>query len=170
MVFSLPMGTDMLDIVRKAYQLEVDGYTFYTMTAERAQKPAVRTLFEKLAADEQQHQQYLREVAAQLREQRAARVEVPGPVPDLSSFSDAVFTEEVRRQAEGAEFEAGVLSVGLTLESNAIAHYGTAARNAADERLRGFYQFLAAWERQHLIALQNAYKAVRGDFWQKSGL
>lgn len=163
------MGTDILDIIRQAYQIEVDGSTFYTMTAERARNPAVRALFEKLAADERQHQQYLREVATHLREQRPGSVPVPGAAPDLSSYSDAVFTEEVRRQAEGAEFEAGVLSVGLSIESNSIAHYGTAARNAPDERLRGFYQFLAAWERQHLLALQNAYKAVRGDFLQKSG-
>ncbi len=169
MLSSFPMGSDILDILRKAYQIEVDGRTFYAMTAERAQKPAVRALFEKLAADEQQHQQYLREVATHLQEQDPASVKVPGPVPDLSAFSDAVFTAEVRRQAEGADFEAGVLSLGLSIESNSIAHYGAAAKTAPDERLRGFYQFLAAWERQHLIALQNAYKAVRGDFWQKSG-
>ena len=165
----MPTRNTILDILNKAYQIELDGYTFYSMTAERAEKPAVRALFEKLAADEQQHQQYLREVASHLKEQDPASVKVPGPVPDLSSYSDVVFTDEVRQQAEGAEFEAGVLSVGLSIESNSIAHYTGAAKNAPDERLRGFYQFLAAWERQHLIALQNAYKAVRGDFWQKSG-
>ncbi len=164
------MGSDILDILRKAYQLEVDGHTFYARTAERAaQKPAVRSLFEKLAADEQQHQQYLREVAVHLKEQDPGSVKVPVAVPDLSSYSDAVFTEEVRRQAEGADFEAGVLSVGLSIESNSIAHYSAAAKHAPDERLRSFYQFLAAWERQHLIALQNAYRAVRGDFWQRTG-
>ncbi len=164
------MASEILDIIRRAYQLEVDGYTFYTMTADRAERPAVKSLFARLADDERQHQEYLREVAGHYREHDASAFDVHGHIPDLSAFSNAVFTDELRRQAEGAAFEAGVLSVGMTLESNAIAHYTDAARSALDEKARAFYQFLAVWERQHLVALQNAHKAVRSDFWQKSGL
>ena len=164
------MRSDILDIIRKAYQLEVDGYTFYSMTAERATRPAVQGLFARLAKDERQHQEYLREVAGHYRDKGASAFEVPGTLPDLSAFTSAVFTDEVRKQADGAEFEAGVLSVGLTIESNAVAHYTAAARDADAEQVRAFYQFLAIWERQHLVALQNAYKAMRSDFWQKSGI
>ncbi len=164
------MPSEILDIIRKAYQLEVDGATFYSMTADRAENPAIKALFTRLADDERQHQEYLREVADHYREQGAGAFDVPGHIPDLSAFSNAVFTDEVRRQAEGAAFEAGVLSVGMMIESNAIAHYTDAAKAAADEKARAFYQFLAVWERQHLVALQNAYKAIRSDFWQKSGL
>ena len=53
---------EVLDILRKAYQIEVDGYTFYSMTADRADKPAVQELFGKLAQDEVQHQAFLRGV------------------------------------------------------------------------------------------------------------
>ncbi len=164
------MGTDILDILRRAYQVEVDGYTFYSMTAERPGKPAVQRLFAQLAQDERQHQEYLHQVAAHYRDKGQAAFQVPGSVPDRSEFTSAVFTDEVRKQAEGADFEAGVLSLGMTIEANSIALYTGAAKSAAEEQLRGFYQFLAIWERQHLIALQNAYKAVRSDFWQKSGL
>ena len=52
----------VLDILRKAYQIEVDGYTFYSMTAEQAIKPAVEELFARLAQDELQHQAFLRDV------------------------------------------------------------------------------------------------------------
>ncbi len=164
------MGSDILDIIRRAYQLEVDGYTFYSMTADRAPKPAVRKLFERLAQDERQHQQYLREVSDHYAEQGNAAFAVPGDAPNLTAFSDAIFTEDLRKEAENAEFEAAVLSVGMTLESNAIAHYNAASRGATNDQVRTFYQFLAVWERQHLVALQNAYRAVREDFWKKSGL
>jgi rubrerythrin len=164
------MGTDILDVIRRAYEIEVDGYTFYSMTAERAKKPAVRALFERLAQDERQHQQYLREVAGNYSRKGEGAFEVPGHPPELAAFTDAVFTQELRKEVEGAEFETAVLSVGMTLESNSIAHYNNAARDASSDQVRTFYQFLAVWERQHLIALQNAYKAVRSDFWQKSGL
>ncbi len=164
------MSSEIFDIIRKAYQLEVDGYTFYAMTADRAEKPAVKSLFARLADDERQHQEYLREVAGHYQEHGTSPFDVRGQIPDLTAFSNAVFTDELRRQAEGAAFEAGVLSVGMTLESNAIAYYSDAAKSAPDEKAHAFYQFLAVWERQHLVALQNAYKAVRSDFWQKSGL
>ena len=164
------MASDILDILRRAYQIAVDGYTFYSMTAEPAEKPAVQKLFAQRAKDEKQHQDYLREVAGHYREKGRTAFEIPGTLPDLSAFTGAVFTDEVRQQAQGAEFEAGVLSVGMIIESNAVAHYSDAAKSAPDEQVRAFYQFLAVWERQHLVALQNAYKAVRSDFWQKSGL
>ncbi|MGE5357371.1 MAG: ferritin family protein [Bacteroidales bacterium] len=164
------MGTDILEIIRRAYQLEVDGYTFYTMTAGQARKPTVRKLFERLAQDERQHQQYLREVSNHYDQKGNAAFDVPRDTPDLDAFTTSVFTEELRKEAEGAEFEAAVLSVGMTLESNSIAHYNGASRAATNDQARAFYQFLAVWERQHLVALQNAYRAVRTDFWNKSGL
>ncbi len=64
----------MLDILRKAYQIEVDGYTFYSMTADRAEKEAVRDLFAKLAADEVQHQAYLKSVRGPARPGGRGRV------------------------------------------------------------------------------------------------
>jgi rubrerythrin len=140
------------------------------MTADRATKPAVQSLFAQLAKDERQHQEYLRDVATHYKEAGKAAFEIPTSQTDMSAFTNAVFTDEVRRQAEGADFEAGVLSVGMTIESNAIVHYTDAAKSAPDPQIHDFYQFLAVWERQHLIALQNAYKAIRSDFWQKSGL
>ena len=39
-------------VLRKAFQVEVDGFTFYSMAAERAAKPATQKLFTRLARDE----------------------------------------------------------------------------------------------------------------------
>jgi rubrerythrin len=161
---------DVLDILRKSYQLEVDGYTFYSMTSERSDKPAVQRLFARLADDERQHRAFLRDVASNLAAHGADAFDQVPPPPDLREFSDAIFTTAMREQAQGAEFESGVLSVGMALETNAIAHFTSAAARAPHEQLRGFFQFLASWERQHLDALQNAYGAIRDDFWKKTGL
>ena len=56
------------EILKKAYQIEVDGYTFYTMAADRASKPAVQELFDKLARDEVQHKAYLQSVIGSYEE------------------------------------------------------------------------------------------------------
>jgi rubrerythrin len=159
----------ILDILRKAYQIEVDGYTFYSMTADRADKPAVQELFGKLAQDEVQHQAFLRSVLKNYHDKGVEAFSMGIVVPDLRAFSDKIFTDRFREQAEGAAFEMAALSVGMTLEKNAIVHFSGAARTVEEAEIRRFYQFLAEWEQRHLDALQSLSDTIRGDFWDKSG-
>jgi rubrerythrin len=157
------------EVLKKAYQIEVDGYTFYSMTAERAQKPAVQELFDKLAQDEVQHKAFIKAVMGRYEEKGAAAFQLERRNPGLRAFTDAIFTEKFREQAKGADFELGVLSIGMTLESNAIAYFSGAAKQAEAGEVRDFYQFLADWEKQHLDALQNLYNGIRTDFWHEGG-
>jgi len=159
----------ILEILRKAYQIEVDGYTFYSMTAERATKPAVEELFAKLAQDEVQHQAFLKDILKNYETKHTGAFPVSFKMPgDIGAFSEKVFTDRFREQAEGAEFEMAALSVGMTLEKNAVAHFSGAARGASEEEVRRFYQFLAEWEQRHLDALQSLHEAIRTDFWERS--
>ncbi len=164
------VSDEIRDILRKAYQIEVDGYTFYSMAADRADKQAVQELFEKLARDEVEHQRYLRDVMKgyEAKGSAAFRLDRPGS-PDLKAFTASIFTDRFRKQAHGAAFELGALSIGMTLETNAIQYFGGAAKAAADGEVRDFYQFLADWEKQHLDALQNLHNAVRQDYWAEAG-
>ena len=159
----------ILEILRKAYQIELDGYTFYAMTAEKASKPAVKELFQKLAEDEVQHQEFLRAVARRYKAEGAAAFAMARRAADLSGLTDHIFTTRFKEQANGAAFEMGVLSVGLTLETNAMAHFNQAARTADSAEARGFYQFLADWEKQHFDALSSLSAAIRDDFWSTGG-
>jgi rubrerythrin len=159
----------ILDILRKAYQIEVDGYTFYSMTADRADKPAVQELFGKLAQDEVQHQAFLRSVLKNYHDKGIEAFSLGIVLPDFRVFSEKVFTDRFREQAEGAAFEMAALSVGMTLEKNAVAYFSGAVRNASEPEVRQFYQFLADWEQQHLNALSSLSETIREDFWEKSG-
>jgi len=159
----------ILDVLRKAYQIEVDGYTFYSMTAERAEKDAVRELFAKLASDEVQHQAFLKEIGRDYDAKGTAAFALHRRSPDMRAFSDHVFSERFREQARGATFEVAVLSVGMTLESRAVAYFSEAAKAAGEQEVKEFYEFLADWERQHLDALQNLHTTLRADFWHDSG-
>jgi rubrerythrin len=159
----------ILETLHDAYQIEVDGYTFYAMTAEKAAKPAVKELFEKLAADEIQHQTYLKTIGRRYAADGVGAFAIARSTFDLSGLTDHVFTARFREQAKGAAFEMGVLSVGLTLETNAIAHFTRAATAADSAEVRGFYQFLAEWEQQHFAALNSLYTELRVDFWGAGG-
>ncbi len=152
----------ILDIIKKAYQIEVDGYTFYSMTADRADKPVVQELFAKLASDEVQHQAFLKSVANNYDDKGTAAFRV-GRTPDMGAITSQVFTGRFREQAAGAQFETAVLSIGMTLESNAIKYFSQASRDAAEQEVKAFYLFLADWEKLHYDALQNLFNAIRAD-------
>ena len=163
------MNDDIREILRKAYQIEVDGYTFYSMAAERADKPAVQELFDKLARDEVQHKAYLQSVIGNYEEKGLAAFQMPHRDPDLKAFTGTIFTDEFKKQAEGASFELGVLSIGMTLETNAIKYFSGAAQNTTETEVKDFYLFLADWEKEHLDALQMLYNGVRQDHWAEGG-
>ena len=63
----------------------------------------------------------------------------------------------------------GVLSVGMTLENNAIRHFSSAAQGSSEQEVKAFYQFLADWEKQHFDALQGLFSSVKEDFWNAGG-
>ena len=158
----------ILAMINKAYQIEVDGYTFYSMTAERADKEAVKDLFGKLAADELQHQAFLKNVARHYDEQGAAAFAL-NIRPDRRTGSEKIFTGRFREQAVGAQFELAVLSIGMTLETNAYTYFQNAAKTAGETEVRDFYQFLADWEKQHFDALSGLFNTVRADHMADSG-
>ena len=134
---------EIRDILSKAYQIEVDGYTFYSMAAERADKTAVQELFDKLARDEVQHKAYLKSVMSSYEEKGVGAFNVNLRDPDLKAFTATIFTDRFKEQAAGADFEIGVLSIGMTLETNAINHFSRAATTAGEREVREFYEFLA---------------------------
>ncbi len=160
---------EIRDILRKAYQIEVDGYTFYSMAAEKATKPAVQELFDKLAHDEVQHKAYIKSVMGSIDQRGVEAFNLRFRDPDLKAFTATIFTDRFREQVQGADFELGVLSIGMTLESNALEYFTSAATAASEREVREFYSFLAGWERQHLEALRGLYDGVRQSFWAESG-
>jgi len=157
------------DILRKAFQVEVDGFTFYTMAAEHATKPAVRELFERLARDETEHQAYIRAVMRRYEEHGAGSFHIDHRNPDLAEFSSEIFTERFKEQALGETSEIGALSIGVQLESNAVAFFDAAARGATDPQIAGFYRFLADWEGMHLRTLERLFDSIRVDAWPEGG-
>jgi rubrerythrin len=161
--------TEIQEILKKAYQIEVDGYTFYSMAADRAEKEPVQELFDKLARDEVEHKTYLLDVMRNYEEKGTAAFHIPRRDPALQAFTATIFTDKFKAEAQGADFELGVLSIGMTLESRAIQYFSGAAKTAQDEEVRNFYEFLADWEKKHFEALKNLHDSVRHDFWSEGG-
>jgi rubrerythrin len=158
-----------LEILGQALQIETDGYTFYQLIAERTTKPSVREVFEKLAQDEIAHQGFLRDVVSRYSQAGTAAFDIEQRRQEWKAFSDRVFGERFRAEARGATFEISALSIGMQLESRAIAAYEKAAAEAAASTVRDFYRFLGDWEKEHLEGLRRLYDSVRTDQWTQAG-
>lgn len=155
----------ILDILQKSYEIEINGYTFYTMTAEKSEKPATKELFQKLAHDEIEHQNYLKGIAKQYKKEGVSAFNVNRKEHSMGEFASQIFTQKFVEQAKGATFEMGVLSVGMTLETNAIALFTEAQKSADSKEVKDFYAFLASWEKEHFDSLKTFYDQLRSDFW-----
>jgi rubrerythrin len=153
------------DILRKAFQVEVDGHTFYTLAADRADQPAVKMLFQRLARDEVEHQDYLRSVMRRYEDHGAKSFRFDPRDPDLGEFSSQIFTDDFTDQASGDIFPHGALSIGIQLETNAANFFSVAAARATEPEISGFYRFLADWEGSHLRLLQKLYDSIRTETW-----
>jgi rubrerythrin len=163
------MHTEIRDVLKKAYQIEVDGYTFYSMAAEKSDKPAVQDLFDERASDEVQHKAFITNVMGSFEDKGVEAFNIRRRDPDLKAFTDTIYTADFKAKADEAEFEMGVLSVGMTLESRAIQYFSGAAQHAGEAEVRDFYQFLADWEKGHLEALRKLYGGIREDYWAEGG-
>ena len=156
------------EIVGKAYQIETDGYTFYSMTAERATKPAVQELFCETRLGRGPAPGIPEVVAKNYDEKGVAAFRFDAKMPDARAVTSQIFTGRFREQAAGAQFELAVLSIGMTLETTPSS---TSRRREAGHRQGSaeFYQFLADWEQQHYDSLQNIFSMVRSDHMAESG-
>lgn len=159
----------ILDILKQAYQIEINGHTFYAMTADKCEKPAAKELFQKLAYDEVQHQNYLKSVGKRYKKDGVKAFDTTLKSHSMGKFATDLFTDKFVDQARGATFEMGALSVGMTLETNAMALFHKAAAGADSKEVKSFYAFLEEWEKDHFDALKNLFDQLRNDYWGEGG-
>jgi len=101
----------ILDIVGKAYQIETDGYTFYSMTAERPQSRRPGAVLE--AGLRRGPASGVPEVGGEeLRREGDRGIQVRCEDAGRARSDVADLHGKFREQAAGAQFELAVLSIG----------------------------------------------------------
>ncbi len=151
----------------KAMQAENEGCHFYLMASQSTQDLQGRQTFERLAAEELEHFNYL-------KAQRAALTKT-GQVddgiklgPKQFTGGHPIFSPELKRRIGGAHYEMTALSIGAQLELAAVSFYRAETEIASDPKVKAFYQQLVAWELGHLQALQQELDALKEDYWHES--
>ncbi len=159
--------TDLAKVLRDAMEAERDGFTFYTMAAERSEDPGARETFARLAGEERKHYE-----ALQAGYRSLAEGGTWAPPSELSKDREpeaaGIFSEDFVRRIGGKHLEMSALSIGILLEKNAYAFYTQQADAAEDEAVAGFFRELAEWENTHYRLLLRQDEALKEEYWNEN--
>ena len=143
-----------------ALLLEMRAQVFYSSVAGQAKDTKVQAVFAHMAEEEHAHADFIKAHIASL--------EKDGTFADVDTHSEAV--EEVldaktRVEIIAAGYEAAAISAAIALEEKAVVFYTELEDRASDPEERKFYNWLANWERKHMVQLQEIDKALREEIW-----
>ncbi|MBU0595231.1 ferritin family protein [Candidatus Bipolaricaulota bacterium] len=158
----------LLDVLRRAMEVERDGYQFYALAAERSADAGAKDTFARLAAEEKAHYGALQRHQHALMETGAWDVSVLLDDAHTLDPSPEIFSEGFRRRLRGKHLEMSALSIGILLEKNAVEFYLQAAAEATDDAVRSFFRELANWEDGHYQMLLRHDEALKEDYWNEN--
>ena len=174
--------TGPLAVLRRAMQIERDGFKFYSEAAERAVGERGRTMFLGLAADEEKH---LRLLLIEYRALESGRgwinpnhaleqdLVVDPANPDLpgAEYPEAspIFTPA---REPSLENDIAALEFGLETEKLSYDLYQESADQTTDATAKQAFGFLAREENQHYEILQNtrSYLTDNQTWWDDEQL
>jgi rubrerythrin len=158
------MAKSAEDILKEAILLERRGKAFYTTAARQTQSEAARKIFEMMAAEEDEHINFLSKQFAYYEQHKAfKKVDEAGDTDDATVM--AILSEEIKSQINAASFEAAAISAAMDFETRAVQIYSDRAQDATDPNEKEMYQMLADWEKGHHYWLHKINEDLKEQIW-----
>ena len=158
------MGKSAVDILKEAILLERRGKAFYAMAAKQTESEAARKIFEMMAAEEDEHINFLSKQFAYY-EKNKAFMKVDEAADTDESTVMAILIEEIKNQVTAAGFEAAAISAAMDFETRAVQIYSDRADSATDKNEKEMYQMLADWEKGHHFWLHKINEDLKEQIW-----
>ena len=156
----------VLDILKQAIFLEIQGRTFYSKVAEQSNSEGITDIFKTMAREEESHIEYLTKYSNNYRNS--------GVFPAFSSIStnpelaETVLSDEMKKSISAASYEAAAVSAAIEMEKKAIALYQDRAASAEDSNEKQLYDELAKWELTHLDVLTDLNDTIVESAWNEN--
>ncbi|MEM2918978.1 MAG: ferritin family protein [Candidatus Altiarchaeota archaeon] len=139
-------------ILKKALELEVNGYEFYNKCSELTDSKEAKKMFSFLAKEEQRHYEKIEEIYMEnfkgdyftyernlLSETRNANFEKIFSLENLKEKADVI----------------DALNLGIKAEKDSIELYNNLSESFEDKNLKELFEKLAGEEKKHLIILED---------------
>ena len=144
----------IIDALKYALQMEIDGKKFYTLAAQESTNRVGRDLYSWLADQEGLHYKRFEEIYAALTADRgwpAASVKPAKPVRLGTLFSKLI--NEASKPSGTGPAEIGSADRAIDLEIKSRDYYRQRENQASSDAERKFFQAVAAEEQGHYLAL-----------------
>jgi len=158
------MGKSAVDILKEAILLERRGKAFYTTAARQTESEAARKIFEMMAAEEEEHINFLSRQFAYYEKNKAfLKVDDVADIDDTTVME--ILSEKIKTQVNAAGYEAAAISAAIDFETRAIRIYSERAGSATDPNEKKMYQMLADWEKGHHFWLHKINDDLKEQVW-----
>lgn len=154
-----------VEILKQALLLEKRGKSFYNRVAEQTSHNAVRDFFSMMAEEEQNHIDALLKQYKALKENGKFSAAPLADAEDPHAVAAEVINDEVAKLIDGADYESAAILAAISMEERAIKIYTQRSKSATDPEEVKLYEWLAAWERNHLQQLLEIDKAITERIW-----
>lgn len=141
---------DVLKIYQYALQREKEGRDFFRNNADRFGHAAVVDAFEKLAAEEEKHIQFIQGLIDARETGGSTGIETGEAMEQAGFFSGRAESEMLDQTVvEAMVPDLAVLRMAYLIERDFAEFYEMAADRVEDETAKKSLTMLGKWERQH---------------------
>ena len=147
----------LLNALKEAVQMEVNGRQFYLEAAKKVKSEGVREILEYLAESEVYHIQRFKEIYQSLEKDPAWSESMAAFTPPKHEPYVCVMAMTKDAQGSGGKDDLEALRTGIKMEECSIDHYTKLAKEINNPLARRFLMSVAHEERGHLLALQDMH-------------
>lgn len=145
-----------------AIQMEIDGKEYYLKASRESGNELGRKLLQKLAAEEDVHRLKFEQIYNAIRDKKAWPT--TDFQPDGGKGLRTIFaraTEGVSSNIRALATELDAVQTAMVMENKTYDYYTRQGEIAAHDAERGFYQVVAAEEREHYLVLVDYYEYLK---------
>jgi rubrerythrin len=147
----------MLQALKDALQMELEGRQFYLEAARKVQNPGVRQILEYLAESEKYHIEKFNEIYRDLEKDPAWTESMAAFNPPHHEPYVCVLAMAQADQETGGKDDLQALLTGIKMEECSIDYYTKLARESKNPLARRFFMSVAHEERGHYLTLMDMH-------------
>ncbi len=151
-------------ILKEAILFERRGKAFYEKVAEQTDNTAVKDFFLMMAQEEENHVQILMEQFSKVNAGETFSWN-ESEEKKYGEVSEMVINPDFVKEIDAAAYEAAAISAAISMERNAIELYQERADSSDDADEKRLYNWLANWEKSHLVFLAEIDKQLTEEVW-----
>ncbi len=154
-----------ITILKYAMEMEKQGHEFFKSNASKMTSPSAKEMFEKLAAVEVDHYNFLKEQVEHIEANNEIKVVELDINREKNLFEDRASKEMLDHTVtESMAPELTILRTAYLMEKDFAEYYKNAAANASDESAKKLFETLATWEEGHEDLFKTEYDRSMKEF------